>query len=186
MAADPRVIKKYGNRRLYDTESSRYVNLEAVAELVRKGHDIQVVDAQTGDDLTRHVLTQIIVENARDGEGGPPLDFLRGMIKAQDQAHRDFLEWYLGTASEVYQKVQGAWQGQAGWPSLKAQREAWTKIWDPFGAVRTLLKTGIRSAPKEAPSEVAEEKDTTETTRDDIAELKRRIEELEVRLGGKM
>ena len=59
------VIKKYENRRLYDTTNSRYVNLEEVAQLVQSGKDVEVVDAATGEDLTRLVLTQIIVEDAK-------------------------------------------------------------------------------------------------------------------------
>ena len=67
--AKPIVIRKYPNRRLYDTSSRRYVNLDDVAALVRQGTNFQVVDAKTGDDLTRVVLTQIIVEDARGPAG---------------------------------------------------------------------------------------------------------------------
>ena len=67
---DTIVIKKYENRRLYDTHNSRYVNLEGVAQMVRSGEDIQVVDSKTGEDVTRHVLTQIIVDGARDPRAG--------------------------------------------------------------------------------------------------------------------
>ena len=66
----PIVIKKYENRRLYDTKGSRYVNLDGVAEMVRSGEDIQVIDSKTGEDVTRHVLTQIIVDGARDPDRG--------------------------------------------------------------------------------------------------------------------
>ena len=59
------VIKKYENRRMYDTSASRYVNLEDVAEMVRNGEELQVVDAKSGEDLTARVLTQIIVEEDR-------------------------------------------------------------------------------------------------------------------------
>ena len=59
------VIKKYANRRLYDTSSSRYINLEDIGALVRNGKDVQVVDASTGEDITRVTLTQIIVEDAK-------------------------------------------------------------------------------------------------------------------------
>ena len=63
------VIKKYGNRRLYDTAESRYVNLDEIAGLVRRGKDVQVVDAKTGQDLTRVTLTQIIMGLARHNNG---------------------------------------------------------------------------------------------------------------------
>ena len=80
------VIKKYPNRRLYDTSSGRYVNLDDVANLIRQGADVQVVDARTGDDLTRVILTQIIVEDARDQPAALPLDLLRQLVMATGKA----------------------------------------------------------------------------------------------------
>ena len=71
------VIKKYGNRRLYDTTGSRYVNLDDIAALIREGTDLKVVDAKTGHDLTRVTLTQIITEDAKGKPTGLPLDLLR-------------------------------------------------------------------------------------------------------------
>lgn len=104
----PRIIKKYENRRLYDTAASRYVNLEDVARLVREGADVQVIDARTGEDLTRVILTQIIVEDAKGRDSGLPLDLLRQLVQASDRATHDFLSWYLRTAFEMYQKSQNA------------------------------------------------------------------------------
>lgn len=78
----PVIIRKYPNRRLYDTSSGRYVNLEDVAQLIRQGVDVQVVDARTGDDLTRVILTQIIVEDAKEQPAGLPLDLLRQLVMA--------------------------------------------------------------------------------------------------------
>jgi len=80
------IIKKYPNRRLYDTSSGRYVNLEDVAAMIRQGADVQVVDARTGEDLTAVVLTQIIVEDVRGGPAGLPLDLLRYLVMATDRA----------------------------------------------------------------------------------------------------
>ena len=76
------VIKKYANRRLYDTSGSRYINLEDIAARVRNGKDLQVVDAKTGEDLTRVTLTQIIVEDAKGQPTGLPLELLRQLIEA--------------------------------------------------------------------------------------------------------
>lgn len=83
------VIKKYPNRRLYDTSSGRYVNLEDVALLIRRGADVQVVDARTGEDLTRVVLTQIIVEDAKEQPAALPLDLLRQLVMATGTALSD-------------------------------------------------------------------------------------------------
>ena len=83
------VIKKYENRRLYDTTHSRYINLEEVAQTVKEGHDVRVVDAATGEDLTRVVLTQIIMENAKESESAFPLDVLRQMVVASGRATQE-------------------------------------------------------------------------------------------------
>src|SRR5690242_5030795 len=100
------VIKRYPNRRLYDTSAGRYVNLGDVAAAVRQGTEVKVLDAKTGEDLTRVVLTQIIVEDAKEQPAGLPLEFLRQLIVASDQAGRDFLMWYLKSAFDAYRKVQ--------------------------------------------------------------------------------
>ena len=102
----PIVIRKYPNRRLYDTSSHRYVNLDDVAALVRQGAEVQVVDAKTGEDLTRVVLTQIIVEDAKGQPTGLPLELLRHLIVASDRAGQEFIMWYLKSAFDAYHKVQ--------------------------------------------------------------------------------
>jgi polyhydroxyalkanoate synthesis repressor PhaR len=105
------IVKKYGNRRLYDTSASRYVNLDEIAALVRNGTDVQVVDVKTGEDLTRVTLTQIIVENARDQPAGLPLELLRQLVMASDHVGQEFIMWYLKSAFDTYQKLQTAIQG---------------------------------------------------------------------------
>jgi polyhydroxyalkanoate synthesis repressor PhaR len=108
--SDAVIIKKYGNRRLYDTANSRYINLEEIAALVRKGKQVRVVDAKTGQDLTRVTLTQIIVEDAKDGPSGLPLELLRQLIVASDHVGREFVMWYLNSAFNAYHKVQESLQ----------------------------------------------------------------------------
>lgn len=123
---EPIVIKKYENRRLYDTRNSRYVNLDGVAEMVRSGEDIQVIDSKTGEDVTRHVLTQIIVDGARDPDQGPPLEFLRDLVRARDQAGRDFFQWYLKSAGEVYERMSETMRS-----SPFALDPSWMRLWAP-------------------------------------------------------
>jgi polyhydroxyalkanoate synthesis repressor PhaR len=79
-ATPPVVVKKYANRRLYNTESSSYITLDNLAEMVRDGRDFVVYDARTGDDITRSVLTQIIVEEESKGRALLPTTFLRQLI----------------------------------------------------------------------------------------------------------
>ena len=78
---EPTVIKKYANRRLYDTGRSSYVTLEDLCEMVKEGHDFVVYDAKSGEDLTRSVLTQIIVDQEQnEGQSLLPINFLRQLI----------------------------------------------------------------------------------------------------------
>lgn len=105
MSPDRVVIKKYGNRRLYDTANSQYINLDEVARMVRDGRDIQVVDAVTGEDLTRTVLTQIVVEQSKGEDSAFPLDVLRQMIAASGKATKDAALTYVKAVSEMYQNA---------------------------------------------------------------------------------
>jgi polyhydroxyalkanoate synthesis repressor PhaR len=112
--AKPVIIRKYANRRLYDTSSRRYVNLEDVAALIRQGLEVQVVDAKTGEDLTRVILTQIIVEDAKGQPTGLPLELLRQLIVASDRAGQEFIMWYLKSAFDAYHKVQETLESRLG------------------------------------------------------------------------
>ena len=106
------LIKKYPNRRLYNTASRAYVNLGDLAALIRQGEEIQVVDAKTNEDITRVVLTQIILEDAKDAPTGLPLELLRQLIMASDRAGQEFIMWYLKSAFDTYEKVQDAVQNR--------------------------------------------------------------------------
>lgn len=108
MAQKTVVIKKYENRRLYDTTNSRYVNLEEVAQLLQQGNDVQVVDASSGEDITRLILTQIIVEDAKTPESSFPLDLLRQMVVASGRASQESALQYMKAMLEVYQNAYRA------------------------------------------------------------------------------
>lgn len=95
-AADDRVvIKKYANRRLYNTASSSYVTLEHLADMVKKGVDFVVYDAKTNEDITRTVLTQIIFEEESQGQSLLPIQFLRQLISFYGNSMQAFLPSYL-------------------------------------------------------------------------------------------
>src|SRR5689334_23020588 len=95
------LVKKYTNRRLYDTEESRYITLEELAEKVRAGQDATVVDAKTGEDLTRVTLTQIIMES-RGAARILPVPLLFQLIRLGDESLAEFLGIYLGQALDGY------------------------------------------------------------------------------------
>jgi polyhydroxyalkanoate synthesis repressor PhaR len=99
--SDITIIKKYANRRLYHTEISQYITLDDVADMVRKGEDLKVVDARTGQDLTRTILTQIIVEQEAKGESLLPIKFLREVIRTYHNNLRPVLPQYLDHAMDT-------------------------------------------------------------------------------------
>jgi polyhydroxyalkanoate synthesis repressor PhaR len=116
--AKPVIIKKYENRRLYDTSASRYVNLDDVAQMVRDGVALQVVDANTGEDLTRVVLTQIIVEQAKTPDSALPLDILRQMVIASGRASQEGILRYMKAVFDMYQTAYRTFQPLAPFPMM--------------------------------------------------------------------
>ena len=94
----PVVVKKYANRRLYNTESSSYITLDTLAEMVREGRDFVVYDAKTGEDITRGVLTQIIVEEEGKGRAMLPTGFLRQLIGFYGDSVQNLVPKYLEQA----------------------------------------------------------------------------------------
>jgi polyhydroxyalkanoate synthesis repressor PhaR len=107
------IIKKYANRRLYDTSTSSYVTLDHLSELVREGRDFEVRDAKTGDDLTRQVLTQIIFEQETKGEGALPLNFLRQLIGFYGGGAQTFLPAFLDMSMNSFADTQKEWRKAA-------------------------------------------------------------------------
>ena len=102
----PVVVKKYANRRLYNTESSSYITLDTLAEMVREGRDFVVYDAKTGDDITRGVLTQIIVEEENKGRAMLPTGFLRQLIGFYGDSMQTLVPKYLEQALSSFARQQ--------------------------------------------------------------------------------
>lgn len=100
------VIKKYANRRLYDTSTSQYVTLDYLRDLVKKGTDFQVVDAKSGDDLTRGVLAQIIFEEESRGANLLPVDFLRQLIGFYGDSLQSVVPGYLQMSMNSFSQQQ--------------------------------------------------------------------------------
>ena len=99
-------IKKYANRRLYDTESSTYITLDRLAQMVREGREFEVVDAKTGEDITRQVLTQIIVDEEARGTTMLPINFLKQLIGLYGNSMQNFVPQYLEAAMDAFQRNQ--------------------------------------------------------------------------------
>lgn len=130
------VIKKYANRRLYNTEKSSYVTLDHLAEMVREGQDFVVIDAKSGADITRSVLTQIIFEEESKGHNMLPTKFLRQLISLYGDSVQGFVPGYLEASMEAFTKnqddlreqMQGTVAGNpamAGFDALARQNMEW-------------------------------------------------------------
>jgi len=113
-SADKVTIKKYANRRLYDTESSSYITLDRLAAMIREGRDFEVVDAKTGEDITHQVLTQIIVDEEARGSTLLPVNFLRQLIGLYGGQMQGAVPQYLEAAMDAFQKNQAAMAGAFG------------------------------------------------------------------------
>jgi polyhydroxyalkanoate synthesis repressor PhaR len=148
------IIKKYENRRLYDTTNSRYVNLDEVAQMLRDGIDVRVVDAGTGEDLTRLILTQIVVEDAKGRNSGFPLDILRQMVVASGKVSQETILKNMQAMFEMYQNAYRALT--------------------PFDFMQGMAGAAKPSNP--APDAKAA---APEGKRSEVEELRRRLEELE-------
>ena len=159
MDSDTIIIKKYGNRRLYDTSASRYINLEDLAAMVRNGKEVQVVDVKSGEDVTRVTLTQIIVENAKDQPAGLPLELLRQLVIASDHVGQEFIMWYLKSAFDSYKKVQGAIQGGL------------SEVHDAALSPLSMMKKFVQASGKKEQAGTGE----LEQLRDRLAELESRM-----------
>ncbi|MEP2736418.1 MAG: polyhydroxyalkanoate synthesis repressor PhaR [Erythrobacter sp.] len=103
----PVIIKKYANRRLYNTSSSSYITLDDLANMVRENVDFQVVDAKSGDDITHSILTQIIVEQEANGEQMLPISFLRQLIGMYGNSMQSIMPSYLEASMANFRANQG-------------------------------------------------------------------------------
>jgi polyhydroxyalkanoate synthesis repressor PhaR len=169
------VIKRYSNRKLYDTQASRYVTLEELEELIRAGKEISVVDVSTGEDLTSITLAQIILENERSHRAALPSAFLHQLVK-YGEAWQDFFQKSVRTSLENIMnnqreadRVFREWASRAGW-------------WLPPPAVpapSTPASAEATSGPDTRKTETAED---PESLRGEVAALREQLRLLEQRL----
>lgn len=107
---DTVIIKKYANRRLYDTGSSSYITLDHLAAMVREKKEFKVIDAKSGEDITRSVLTQIIMEEEARGSTMLPVNFLRQLIAMYGDSMQTMVPQYLEASLEAFQRNQSQFQ----------------------------------------------------------------------------
>jgi len=147
-----RLIKKYPNRRLYDTKTSSYITLADVKQMVLKQEEFQVVDAKTGDELTRQILLQIILE---EESGSVPMfssDLLSQMIRSYGGAMQGFMGSYLEKNVEAFQQMQKSLQDQSQriyGDNSRASQELWSQFMNLQGpAMQSLMQAYMEQSQK--------------------------------------
>jgi polyhydroxyalkanoate synthesis repressor PhaR len=134
-----RVIKKYPNRRLYDTEISSYITIEDVRQLIVEGEEFEVRDAKSGEDLTRQVLLQIIAEHEQDGEPMLSTQLLSQIIRFYGDSLQGFMGNYLERSMQTFLEQQqqfrqqvGSLLGQTPWAMMNQLTERNLEVWKDF------------------------------------------------------
>lgn len=150
-----RLIKKYPNRRLYDTKTSSYITLADVKQMVLRQEEFQVVDARTGEDLTRQILLQIILEEEQAGKPLFSSDLLSQLIRFYGDAMQGFLGTYLERNIRAFQDIQKSLQEQSqrmmggGGDSSRAAQELWSQFMNLQGpAMQSLMQTYMEQSQK--------------------------------------
>jgi polyhydroxyalkanoate synthesis repressor PhaR len=147
-----RLIKKYPNRRLYDTKTSSYITLVDVKQMVVKQEDFQVIDAKSGDDLTRQILLQIILEEESAGVPMFSSDLLSQMIRSYGSAMQGFMGTYLEKNVEAFQQLQKALQEQSQriyGDNSRASQDLWAQFMNLQGpAMQSLMRAYMEQSQK--------------------------------------
>ena len=181
--AEPVVIKKYANRRLYNTDSSTYVTLDDLAEMVKSGRDFVVYDAKSGDDITRSVLTQIIFEQEGKGQNLLPIRFLRQLIRFYGDSMQKLVPSYLEFSLESLAKEQEKFQRQMaeawGVPGFDAMQEQVQRnlavfekalgVFNPFAGEARKAEGGKPAGPSE---------DEIQTLKRQLTDMQEKLEQL--------
>lgn len=174
------VIKKYANRRLYNTESSSYITLEHLAQMTREGREFRVVDAKTDEDITHNVLTQIIMEEESRGQTMLPVSFLRQLIALYGDSMQAMVPQYLEASMESFRRnqaqfktaVEGAFAGSPFAEIAKRNMEmfeAAANAFKPPVPARTPASGAAANGSKD--SEIA-------SLRAELARLQEKVEKL--------
>lgn len=194
----PVIVKKYANRRLYNTDTSTYVTLEDLAEMVRAERDFVVYDAKTGEDLTHAVLTQIIVEQESRGTNLLPVGFLRQLIRFYGDSMQklvpSYLEFSLDSLTRQQEQYRRRFANTFGTVAFDAMQEQVRKNFDTFeralGMFTPFAGTDAANGPEvqgsqgadgPAPKAIAAAKpsgDDIDTLKAELLAMQKRLEKL--------
>lgn len=190
----PIIIKKYANRRLYNTQTSNYITLDFLAEMTRSDIDFVVVDAKSGDDITHNVLTQIIVDEESSGQNMLPVNFLRQLISMYGNSMQSLMPSYLEASMDNFRKNQKQFQeavegalnkNPLGQMAVKNQKQFQEAIENALkssplaGVVEKALNPlgiGDKTASEEEPEEEMSAKDI------EIMELKQQLADIQSKI----
>ena len=192
---EPVKIKKYTNRRLYNTETSAYVTLDDLAQMVKDDKDFVVVDAKSGTDLTHSVLTQIILDQEGRGQNLMPVNFLRQLIRFYGHGMEKLVPSYLEMSLDTFTKEQDRYMSQFGdtftGRSLEAMQEHTRKnfalfeqamsVFSPFKSAGQGMANG-RADNDDATEATAPGKKTASEKADDLSELQDQLAAMQKQL----
>ena len=183
---EPVVIKKYANRRLYNTQRSSYVTLEDLAAMVRAGEDFAVYDAKTGEDITRSVLTQIIFEEEQRGRNMLPPEFLRQLIRLYGDALQSVVPGYLEASMDAFSKNQEQMRETFRMNPAMANFEAMTRqnmeLFQQAMRVFTPFSAGAQPQEPGRPAEPAPEHKGPGRREEELDVLQRQLREMQSQL----
>ena len=176
----PLLIKRYASRRLYNTETSDYVTLEDIAEFIRDGREVQIIDLKSGDDLTRQYLLQIIAEHESRGENVLPINVLNDLVRSYASHATSMVPEFLQSSFEMLREGQSKMMenmtkanplaGMPGMEAMRAQQEAFLKA----------MTSGLGSmGTTPATAEDGAEDDVGD---DNLDEIKKQLSELQDKL----
>ena len=173
---EPIIIKKYANRRLYNTDTSSYITLDDLAKMVRENVDFQVLDAKSGDDITHTILTQIIVEEESHGTQMLPVSFLRDLISMYGNSMQSMMPSYLEASMANFRKnreqLQSAFaKGIEANPLAKMAEANIKMMQNAAEAFIPVTRKGADAAKKEADDELAQ-------MREQMAAMQKKLDEL--------
>lgn len=188
----PLLIKRYASRRLYNTETSDYVTLDDISEIIRSGRQVQIVDLKSGDDLTRQYLLQIIAEHESRGESVLPLDVLTDLVRSYTTQAQSVVPQFLATSFQMLRDRQAQlldnlshmpnpMSSMPGFEAMKRQQEIFLKAltsgWEMGGSSNDQAGEGDAKVPDTAPAAPGDG-DSMAEIRKQLAELQKKIAKL--------
>lgn len=176
---DTIIVKKYANRRLYNTDSSSYITLDHLGQMIREQKDFKVIDAKSGEDITRSVLTQIIMEEESHGQTMLPVNFLRQLIAMYGNSMSAMVPQYLEASMEAFQRNQAkfrdAMEGAFGsGPFADIARHNM----EMFEAAADAFQPGLSGSREEEEGDGEDREEEVAALKSQLAALQRQVDRL--------